>query len=36
MRGQLARHIWKWAIPEKQTNGGGGGGVEDMEIPGVN
>ena len=26
MRGQLARHIWKWAIPEKQTNGGGGGG----------
>ena len=35
MRGQLARHIWKWAIPEKQTNGGGGG-VADMEIPGVN
>ena len=34
MRGQLARHIWKWAIPEKQTNGGGGG--VEMEIPGVN
>ena len=33
---KIIKNIVQWAIPEKKNRGwGGGGGVDDMEFPGV-